>query len=610
MNALMRNYWKRIVAVCWTLVWGMGILVAQDTLPTGDSLAGDSLAADTGSVTYEQISTDDTVAATPDEEDLEMAAGGLEGSDLIRFNLSSPYHTILSHLHFLQTETYHPDSAAMTLYVKDAKSEAAQQLAIQLKEYMDGAGYFIDIEDLPRDQNFIDTLTGRHKYLPIPEVPEIFVYKKSGSQNWVYSYSTVQAIPELHRKLYPFGTFDWLPDWTRERALGLEIWQLLGLLAFFMFGVLLHRVLTTLIRLLLRRFLIRFITQSNAQNFFLKVARPISLLILFYILASFITALRLPIGVNQWVVLGFRVSILVFWCFIAIQGVNFVMEIFSKRAEKTETTMDDQLVPLLRRLGHTIVVIAFAMIILNVLRVNINALLGGLAFGSLAFALAAQDTVKNFFGSVLIFVDRPFQIGDWVVVDGHEGVVEEVSVRSTRIRTFRGSLITIPNGRLSDSAIDNVGARPFRRFVTRVGLTYDTPPDLMEVYVEGIRSLIRHHPTTRKDYFEVHFNEMGDFNLQILVYTFFDVPTWTEELAGRQYLLLGIMRLAEELGVQFAFPTQTLHINDFPEKQTNSPDYPDTKAGYAKRTEDFVERWKKSYKPRDLGSKAERGGEG
>lgn len=600
-----------ILSLLFGLLFLLGLpsgLAAQDTLPSGDSLPLDSNVAPADTLATVD---EDTVAGTPDLEDFEMAGDDTYFSeDFIRFDLSSPYNAIVSHLHFLQPETYHPDSSAMALYVKDPASQAAQTLAIQLKEYMDGAGYFIDTDDLPRDPNYTDSTSGRHKYEPIPEVPEIFVYKKTGSSNWVYSYTTVQAIPSLHSRLFPFGTFDWLPEWTQQEVLGLELWQFLGIIAFLVLAVLFHRLFQASISLILRRFLGRFITKNHTETFFKKIARPISLLLLFYLLFEFVPALRLPPALNQWIVLGFRVSIMVFWGFIALQIVNFAVAIFEKRAEQTETTLDDQLVPLLRRLGHTVVVIALVIIILNVLRVNINALIGGLAFGSLALALAAQDTVKNFFGSILIFIDRPFQVGDWITVDGHEGVVEEVSVRSTRIRTFRGSLITIPNGRLADSAIDNVGARTYRRFVTRIGLTYDTPPDLMEVYVEGLRELIRNHPTTRKDYFEVHFNEMGDFNLQILVYTFFDVATWTEELAGRQRLLLGAMRLADELGVQFAFPTQTLHINDFPEKKTLTPDYPDSTEGYAQRAQDFVERWKENYKPRDLGTMAERGGEG
>lgn len=580
------------------------LLFAQPAppVPQADSLL-DSLLLDS----LEQALLDSpapTVAAVPDEQDL-IEERKLSDKITTRFSLESPYHAILSHLYFLQEDSYHPDSAAMTLYVRDPATKEAQKLAIKLKAYMDGAGYFIDLDDIPREANYKDSTSGKSKYMPIPEVPEIFVYKKGGSEDWIYSYSTVKAIPKLYKSLFPFGTMDWLPEWSEAKIWGLHVWQLMGIVLFVLVAVLLHKLFTALLSLILKRILNRFITTQHTADFFDKVARPISLLIVFYIIFAFTPALLLPIAINKWVVLGLRIMIPVFWMFIFMQVANLIVAIFQKRAEATETTLDDQLVPLLKRLLHILVIIVFIIIILNVLRVNINALLGGLAFGSLALALAAQDTVKNLFGSILIFVDRPFQIGDWILAQGHEGVVEEVNMRSTRIRTFAGSVVSIPNGQLADSSIDNMGLRKFRRFVTRIGVTYDTPPDLLEVFVNGIRKLVENHPTTRKDAMEIHFNEMADFSLQILVYTFFEVPTWTDELAGRQRLLLGIMRLAETLGISFAFPTQTLHIENFPDKGSLTPTYPDSKSEASAKVEDFIKAWTEGYEPRELGFKQE-----
>lgn len=576
----------------------------------GDTIA-DIAGADTTEIPVDSVpdtlDADQPVVATPDAEDLEVE-GEVTDNEIVRFSLQSPYHTILSHLYFLQEDSYFPDSAAMTLYVKDPLSEGAKDLAIQLKEFMDGAGYYIDLEDIPQNPDYRDTISGKHKYSPIPEEDQVFVYRKNGTDEWIYSYTTVKTIPELHDRVYPFGTLDWLPEWSRSKLGSLATWQYLGILIFIVLGFLLHKVLTRIISLVLERYLFRLVRTDHGQRFFDKVARPISLLILFYVIFEFSSALQLPIALNKWIVLGLRISILVFWMLITFQMVNLAMAFFAKRAEATETTMDDQLVPLLKRLLHFIVVIIFAIIILNILHVNVDALLGGLAFGSLALALAAQDTMKNLFGSILIFVDRPFQIGDWIIAQGHEGTVEEVSVRSTRIRTFANSLVSIPNGALADGSIDNMGVRAYRRFVTRIGITYETPPDLIEVFVEGIRELVRNHPTTRKDFFEVHFNEMGDFSLQILVYLFFDVSTWTDELAGKQRLLLGIMRLAEELGIGFAFPTQTLHIDSFPEKKGLSLTHEESMEEYERRMKEFAKRWKETYKPRDLGSKQEGAG--
>ncbi|MHC4977332.1 MAG: mechanosensitive ion channel family protein, partial [Planctomycetota bacterium] len=188
-------------------------------------------------------------------------------------------------------------------------------------------------------------------------------------------------------------------------------------------------------------------------------------------------------------------------------------------------------------------------------------LLTGLGIGGLAVAFAAKDTIENFFGSVAVIMDHPFQVGDWVVVEGVEGIVEELGFRSTRIRTFYNSQVTIPNATLVRATVDNYGRRKYRRFKADLNITYDTPPETIEAFCEGLRELIRLHPYTRKDYHCVYFNNMGAHSLDILVYTFFEAPDWQTELRERQRFLLDVLRLAKQLGVEFAFPTQTLWVN-------------------------------------------------
>lgn len=572
-------------------LWAIGIghgLQAQDSLPV-DSLAADTLLPDSAGLLTVSPDTPEVRAFLPPDSGTLALEAEYTDENFHVFSLASPYHTIVSHLYFLQEETYHPDSAAMTLYIKDPKSQQARDLSIKLKQFMDGTGHFIDPDELPSDPNYVDTLSGKHKYVPIPEEPDIFVYKKGN--RWVYSFTTVQNIDRLHNRVFPFGMMEWLPEWTHNKVGGLQLWQYLAILLFILFTFLVHKLLTVLISLLLRRFLARFVREDKIVHFFTKIARPISLLILLYILWSIVPALQLPIGVNKWVILGFRIMIPVFYMLICLQLANLFMAFYARNAEKTESTLDDQLIPLLRNLIKGIIVVFFLIFILSELKVDITALIGGVAFGGLALALAAQDTVKNLFGSLLIFVDRPFQIGDWIVVDGHEGVVEEVSVRSTRIRTFANSLIYIPNGKIADSAINNMGLRTFRRFSTKIGVTYDTPPHLLEVFVAGIRELIGNHPDTRKEGYEVAFNEMGDSALLILINTFFKVDTWSEELKGKQELLMGIMELAETLGIGFAFPTQTIHIENFPEKQSLTPTHPATKADYEAKMQAYTASW-------------------
>ena len=159
-----------------------------------------------------------------------------------------------------------------------------------------------------------------------------------------------------------------------------------------------------------------------------------------------------------------------------------------------------------------------------------------------------------------MLLDRPFRVGDWISVGDVEGVVEEVGFRSTRVRTFYASLITLPNARLIDASVDNYGARRFRRWSTRIRITYDTPPASVDAFCKGIRQLVRENESMRQDAFEIHLNEFGDHALEIMLYVFFLAPDWSAELRLRHDLALDILRLADRLGVRIALPARTVQL--------------------------------------------------
>ena len=174
-------------------------------------------------------------------------------------------------------------------------------------------------------------------------------------------------------------------------------------------------------------------------------------------------------------------------------------------------------------------------------------------------------------------MDQTFHTGDWIVVNDVEGSVEEVGLRSTKVRTFYDSLITLPNSVFITAKVDNMGQRRYRRLRSLLSITYDTPPDKIEAFCEGIRELIRLHPYMRKDYYHVYLSELGASSLDILVYVFWETPDWSTELRERQRFLLDILRLAKALQIDMAFPTQTLHVLNSEDNQRtveNSGDEP------------------------------------
>ena len=157
-------------------------------------------------------------------------------------------------------------------------------------------------------------------------------------------------------------------------------------------------------------------------------------------------------------------------------------------------------------------------------------LVAGIGIGSIAVGFAARDSIENLFGTFTVLLDKPFQVGDWILVGDLEGTVEDVGFRSTRIRTFYNSLISVPNRTFISSNVDNMGQRRYRRIREMLGLTYDTPPEKIEAFCEGVRRIIATHPYTRKDYYHVYFNGFGPSSLDVLLYCFVETPDWSTEL--------------------------------------------------------------------------------
>ncbi|MGB0916086.1 MAG: mechanosensitive ion channel family protein [Flavobacteriales bacterium] len=224
--------------------------------------------------------------------------------------------------------------------------------------------------------------------------------------------------------------------------------------------------------------------------------------------------------------------------------------------EDSDSDLDDQLLPILRKGIHALVWILAIIVGLNNAGYDVGALIAGLGIGGLALALAAQDTVANIFGGVTIFVDQPFTIKDWIKIDSHEGIIEEVGIRSTRIRTFEGRLITIPNKVFAESAIENVSAEPSRRVILVFGLTYDTKPEKMKLALSILADV---HAKFASHLEEKHlelFDSFGDFSLNIKF--IFYIKKGEDVFNLNSEIKMEILERFNEAGLDFAFPTQTI----------------------------------------------------
>jgi len=343
----------------------------------------------------------------------------------------------------------------------------------------------------------------------------------------------------------------------------------LGQYLLFDLGILITLVIRVLTRYLLDNKITQWSKKTSGQaddQLLAAFRRPAFLLV--YVSGIYLSLKALDLPTDPDVpafVDNLYISLLIvsaaWFLFSAVDVMTFYLK---KYTDKTKSRLDDQLVPIVRRICRaTVVVLAFIMVIQN-LGGSVSSLLAGLGLGGLAFALAAKDSLANIFGSVTIFTDRPFQIGDWVKTSAAEGYVEDVGFRSTRIRTFEKTLVTIPNSKLADSAIENMDARHIRRVKMTVGITYAASAKQMEQAVEAIRDILRKHPKVSQDYWLVYFTAFGPSSLDIFIYYYSQSTVWAEYLQVRQEVNLHIMRTLETMGLEIAFPSQTVYLK--PEK--------------------------------------------
>ena len=511
-----------------------------------------------------------------------------ENDNIEKFSLNSPYASLQTHLGHLQEDNYFPRIAAQPFLQEGINQDQAVEYAVKLKQVLDGSGIYIDMEEVPAQNTYTDSISGKQRYyLSRTDFPQVYLERENG--NWVYSDRTIEVIDELHNQVYGSDILlDLLPRMGQKEVWGLHLWQHFAILIIIIMAFSIYKLLNYVFERLISQTLARFNYTDIAKNFIRPIAKPFSILVVFLLIRFFIPLVQLPPSVAQYIVLGLRGIWPIFATAIFYHLVDIFGMYLQRIADKTESTLDDQLVPLIRKSLKAFVIVVGGLFILQNLKFDVTALLAGLSIGGLAFALAAQDTIKNFFGSLMIFVDKPFQVGDWVTSGDIDGTVEEVGFRSTRVRTFRNSVTYVPNGKMADSVIDNHGLRQFRRFYTQLAVTYDTPPALIELFVEGLTKIVENHPYTRKDFYNIYLNDLASHSLNIMFYVFFKVPTWTEELRCRHEIILNIIKLAETLGVRFAFPTQTLHMETFPEKKSLSPDYQTDMSKLRKKMEDFL----------------------
>ena len=294
----------------------------------------------------------------------------------------------------------------------------------------------------------------------------------------------------------------------------------------------------------------------NPLNVFLKIL-GIYLAVLF-----FLQIYNVSLETKQYLATGFRVLV----TFIFARG---LAKCFNEngsiaKAIRTKSTkkVDNRMLGTALKIVRGVIYICATVLIITELGFNLNGLIAGFGLGGVILTLAAQDTAKNLFGGLTILLDKPFAVGDWIEVDKFEGTVEEITFRTTRIRTFENSVVNIPNSVISSASIENWSKMEKRRYQTRLYLDINTPLEKVESLMKKIKTVLLKHEEIDDDTILISFEEIIDNGIEVMVSSYTDSIDYKSYLEEREKINYKIMQIVREEGIKLANNAQIVHIKN------------------------------------------------
>jgi len=353
---------------------------------------------------------------------------------------------------------------------------------------------------------------------------------------------------------------DWLqaqifPDGAHSE---LVHWIACGVL--FVAAILLRRVVTNIIFRGLKKLAERTETTLD-DKLFPALEQPVAALVMVLGIFAALSVLKLSPRVDRLIDHGATIAVLavLFWGLLRAGGavLNHLEEIAHEKQIGIAHFM-----PLIKKALAALVIVFGVLMGIKSLGVDVGAVLTGLGIGGLAFAFAAQDTIANLFGSFVVVLDHPFKVGDYIRIGSNEGTVEDIGLRSTRLRSSARTQIVLPNKTVAAEPVINFTRMPQRRVDQTIGLTYNTTAEQMEAALGDIRRILQDDPGVHQEFVTVNFAEYNASSLDIQITYFTADPDFKKHLYVRERINLKIMRAVAERGLSFAFPTQTLHVDD------------------------------------------------
>jgi len=408
------------------------------------------------------------------------------------------------------------------------------------------------------------------------------VPREDGTLIWKFSAQTVGQVPVLWEEYGYWGLEEILPRFFFRVPLPhlIQPWQWIGLLLLAAVGTLLGWLLARAIRLGLGRLRLDFVQQLGRF-----LPGPVGLFGGLWIFSSGTPYLRLAVDSETYVGGAERFVLLVALVWIAVRLTDVILGTIQQRlVRRREANLAIMLLPALRRVTQGLIVAVALITFLDTLGFNVTALVAGLGVGGLAVALAAQKTIENLIGGMTLYADQPVRVGDLCRFGEILGTVEAIGLRSTRIRTFERTVVSVPNAEFVNLHLDNLARRDSFWFHPKLGLRYETTPDQLRYVLVEIRKLLYGHPRVENEGARIRFTGFGDFSLDLEVYAYVGAAGYPEFLEVAEDLNLRIIDIVEAAGTSFAFPSQTTYIEE------GSPLQPEA----ARPAEERVQEWRQN----------------
>ncbi|HEX7958542.1 MAG TPA: mechanosensitive ion channel family protein, partial [Terriglobales bacterium] len=394
------------------------------------------------------------------------------------------------------------------------------------------------------------------------EVDLVRVTDPSGAEIWLFSSQVLAQVPELYKEIGDTGLESRLPAvLVNTQVLSTPLWQIVALVLLLPVCFGLAWVIVWLLRVLMRIW-VRHEHPDLVEDIRSSFAGPATLIFtaIFNDIGAYL--LGSPLLIREYYRIATVLLLVVGLAWLVVRVINRWGERARLRSLAGTGYRNGSLILLGQRIFNVFVLIVGTLIILAILGVNVTAAVAGLGIGSIAIAFAAQKTLENLLGGISILGDQVIRVGEMCRVGEDIGRVEDISLRSTRIRTLAGTLLSVPNGQLANMNLENISRRKKTLFEAKFGLRSQTSPEQLRSVLEQIRAVLLAHPKVDPDLARVHFIEFGEYSLEIEIECLIRTGSRAEFLAIREGLLLQIMELIAAARLEFATPARILHMAD------------------------------------------------